>query len=296
VLEAETIQGRRIGGGEIAEIRELIEKNPAWSRRRLSEVLAERWQWYGASGQLKDMAARTLLLKLQDRGLIELPPRRQAPPARRGVDGEPDLFEGLPLAPVVAGLSSLRPLQIQVLSPKDRDYRLFQRYLRQHHYLGHRGPVGENLAYLIRSRAGVELACLLFGAAAWQCAPRDRWIGWSADQRAQGLSFIANNSRFLILPSVVVPHLASHLLAQVARRIDGDWQRRYGHPIHLLETFVQQDRFGGACYEAANWIKVGQTTGRTRQSQRHRDNAVHAPVKDIYLYPLASNARCNLCR
>lgn len=156
--------------------------------------------------------------------------------------------------------------------------------------------MGENLAYLIRSNTGVDLACLLFGAAAWQCAPRDGWIGWSAEQRGQGLPFIANNGRFLILPSVAVPHLASHLLAQIARRIDGDWQRRYGHPIHLLETFVQQDRFGGTCYQAANWIKVGQTTGRTRQSQRHRDNAVHAPVKDIYLYPLTADARRRLCR
>ena len=289
------MQGRRIGGGEIAEIRELIEKNPAWSRRRLSEVLAKRWQWYAASGQLKDMAARTLLLKLQDRGLIALPERRRAP-VRRRLDPGPDLFDCLAPEPVVASLSSLRPLQIQVVRPKDPDNRLFQRYLRQHHYLGHRGPVGENLSYLIRSRAGADLACLLFGAAAWQCAPRDGWIGWSAEQRAQGLPFIANNSRFLILPSVVVPHLASHLLSQISRRIDADWKRRYGHPIHLLETFVQQDRFGGTCYQAANWINVGQTTGRTRQSQRHRDNAVHVPVKDIYLYPLTANARRRLCR
>lgn len=295
MLETEIIQGRRIGGGEIAEIRGLIENNPAWSRRRLSEVLAERWQWYAASGQLKDMAARTLLLKLHERGLIALPERRQAP-VRRRVAPTPKLFDSVPLPPVVASLSSLRPLQIQVVRPKDPDYRLFQRYLRQHHYLGHHGPVGENLGYLIRSCAGVDLACLLFGAAAWQCAGRDQWIGWSAQKRAQGLPFIANNSRFLILPSVVVPHLASHLLSQIARRIDGDWQQRYGHPIHLLETFVQQDRFRGTCYQAANWIQVGQTTGRTRQSQRHRDNAVHAPVKDIYLYPLSSDARRRLCR
>lgn len=295
MVETEIIQGRRIGGGEIAEIRGLIENNPAWSRRRLSEVLAERWQWYAASGQLKDMAARTLLLKLHERGLIALPERRQAPVCRR-VAPTPELFDSVPLPPVVASLSSLRPLQIQVVRPKDPDYRLFQQYLRQHHYLGHRGPVGENLGYLIRSRAGVDLACLLFGAAAWQCAGRDQWIGWSAQKRAQGLPFIANNSRFLILPSVVVPHLASHLLSQIARRIDGDWQQRYGHPIHLLETFVQQDRFRGTCYQAANWIQVGQTTGRTRQSQRHRDNAVHAPLKAIYLYPLSSDARHRLCR
>jgi hypothetical protein len=261
----------------------------------LSEVLAERWQWYAASGQLKDMAARTLLGKLDDRGLIVLPPRRRAPVARRS-EASPELFDNLPMEPVTASLSSLRPLQIQVVGPKDADYRRFQSYLRQHHYLGHRGPVGENLAYLIRSRAGVDLACVLFGAAAWQCAGRDRWIGWSAEQRAQGLPFIANNSRFLILPSVVVPHLASHLLSQIARRIDQDWPKRYGHPLHLLESFVQPDRFRGTCYQAANWIYVGQTTGRTRQNQRHRDNAVHAPVKDIYLYPLTADARRHLCR
>jgi hypothetical protein len=295
VLEAETIQGRRISGAEIAEIEGLIASHPQWSRWQLSRVLAERWNWYAASGQLKDMAARTLLLKLQDRGLITLPARRKAPTPRR-LDPGPDLFEGLAPEPVVGSVSCLRPLQIQVVGPKDPDYWRFERYLRQHHYLGHRGPVGENLAYLIGSRTGVDLACLLFGAAAWQCASRDRWIGWSAQQRAQGLSFIANNSRFLILPWVAVPHLASHLLAQVAQRIAGDWQRRYGHPIYLLETFVQQDRFRGTCYQAANWIQVGQTTGRTRQNQRHRDNAVHAPVKDIYLYPLTCDARRRLCQ
>ena len=295
MLEAETIQGRRIGNVEIAEIRGLIESHRQWSRLQLSRVLAERWQWYAASGQLKDMAARTLLLKLQDRGLITLPPRRQTPAPRRPV-GQAELFDGVQPEPVVGSLSSLRPLQIQVVGPKDRNYRLFQQYLRQHHYLGHRGPVGENLAYLIRNRAGVDLACVLFGAAAWQCAARDRWIGWSAEQRGQGLSLLANNCRYLILPWVVVPHLASHLLGQIAQRIAGDWQRRYGHPIYLLETFVQPDRFRGTCYQAANWIHVGQTTGRTRQSQRHRDNAVHAPVKDVYLYPLRADARHRLCR
>ena len=149
---------------------------------------------------------------------------------------------------------------------------------------------------MIRSRAGVDLACLLFGAAAWQCAPRDRWIGWSAQQRAQGLPFIANNSRFLILPWVRVARLANHILALVARRISADWQSRYRHPLYLLESFVQPDRFRGTCYQAANWIRVGQTTGRTRQSARYRDNAVHAPVKDICLYPLTADGRHRLCR
>jgi hypothetical protein len=292
--ENQIIQGRKIGQLEIAEIRALIEGNPSWSRRRLSETLARHWQWYTASGVLKDMAARTLLLKLHKRKVITLPPRRRMPSARRE-SLTPDLSEGPPPESIVASLSSLVPLEILVVGPKQLGYGQFQQYLSEHHYLGFRGPVGENLGYLVRSAAGVDLACLLFGAAAWQCAPRDRWIGWSAEQRAHGLPFIANNSRFLLLPWIRSPHLANYLLSEIAQRINADWQRRYGHPIYLLETFVQPDRFRGTCYQAANWIRVGQTTGRTRQSQRHRDNEVHAPVKDVYLYPLSSNVRRQLC-
>jgi hypothetical protein len=245
------------------------------------------------------MAPRTLLLKLHERGLIVLPARRCAPlvsrAGSRGRAAEPDLFDGLPPEPLVASLSALLPLQIQVVGPKQPGHSQFQRHLRQYHYLGFRGPVGENIGYLVRSAAGADLACLLFGAAAWQCAPRDRWIGWSAEQRTQRLALIANNSRYLLLPHVRVPGLANHILARIARRIDADWQERYRHRIHLLESFVQPDRFGGTCYQAANWIRAGQTTGRTRQSQRHRDNEVHAPIKDVYLYPLSSDARRRLC-
>jgi len=295
VLAVETIQGRPISSVEIAEIQALIQTHSGWSRWRLSRSLAQRWQWYAASGELKDMAARTLLLKLQERGFIVLPPRRRAPIARARDPG-PDLFDSPPPEPLGGTLSSLRPLQVHVVRPKQPEFRLFRRYLARHHYLGYRGSVGENIGYLIRSRARVDLACLLFGAAAWQCAPRDRWIGWSAAQRAQRLPFIANNSRFLILPWVRVARLANHILALVARRISADWQSRYRHPLYLLESFVQPDRFRGTCYQAANWIRVGQTTGRTRQSARYRDNAVHAPVKDIYLYPLTADGRHRLCR
>ncbi len=196
MLESENIQGRRIGSLELAEIRELIAENPLWHRRRLSVALAQRWQWYAPSGQLKDMAARTLMLKLHERGLIVLPERRRVPTQRR-VGTTPELWDLLPPEPVESSLSCLRPLQIQVVGPKKPDYGVFERYLARHHYLSYRGPIGENIGYLIRSRAGVDLACLLFGAAAWQCAPRDRWIGWSAEQRARGLPFIANNQRFL---------------------------------------------------------------------------------------------------
>jgi len=292
--ESQTIQGREIGSTELNDIRLLIEANPSSSRRRLSETLARQWQWYTAAGVLKDMAARTLLLKLEERKLITLPPCRRKPSVRRE-SPEPDLFDGLTAEAIVGDLSWLLPLQIQVVGPKQPDYRQFQRYLRQYHYLGFRGPVGENIGYLVRSVSGVDLACVLFGAAAWQCAPRDRWVGWSGEQRAQRLALIANNGRFLVLPHVRVPGLANHVLSRIARRIDADWQERYCHRIHLLETFVQSDRFRGTCYQAANWIGVGQTTGRTRQSQRHRDNEVHAPVKDVYLYPLSSDARQQLC-
>jgi hypothetical protein len=294
VLAAETIQGRTISNVEIAEIGALVKANPLWSRWRLSRVLAERWQWYSASGELKDMAARTLLLKLQRRQLISLPQRRRAP-IRRGPLLSPERLQVAVPEPLRVDLSSLLPLQIQVVGPKHADYQQFQQYLAQHHYLSYRGPVGENLGYLIRSCAGVDLACLLFGAAAWQCAPRDRWIGWSAQQRAAGLSFIANNSRFLILPWVEVRFLASHILARIARRIAADWQERYHHRLYLLETFVQADHFRGTSYQAANWMRVGQTTGRTRQNERQRDNQVHAPFKDIYLYPLATDAGRHLC-
>lgn len=294
MLEAKILQGRKIGGTEIAEIEALLEANPQWSRWRLSQALAQKWDWYSASGQLKDMAARTLLSKLHERKLIALPERKRGPVVRRPRPG-PDLFDSVLPEAITADLASLQPLQIQVVGPGRPHYHAFQRYLAQHHYLGYGGPVGENIGYLIRSGTGVDLACLLFGAAAWQCAPRDQWIGWSAEQRAQGLPLIANNSRFLILPWVRSPGLANHILSQIAQRIDADWQQRYRHSICLLETFVQQDRFRGTCYQAANWIHVGQTTGRTRQNQRHRDNQVHAPVKDIYLYPLSSDGRRQLC-
>ena len=292
MLESEIVQGRRISSVEIAEIRGLIDANPRWSRWRLSRVLAEKWQWYATSGELKDMAARTLLLKLHRRKLIELPERRRAP-AQRFAGAEPDLFDAVTPEVISGDLASVLPLEIRLVLPKEPEYRRFQRYLAQHHYLSYGGPVGENLGYFIRSRAGEDLACLLFGAAAWQCAPRDRWIGWTSEQRAQGLQHVANNSRFLILPWVRFKYLASHILSQVAHRINADWQQRYGHPIYLLETFVQQDRFAGTCYQAANWIHVGQTTGRTRQD---RHNRVNAPFKEIYLYPLTRHVQRQLCR
>jgi hypothetical protein len=137
-------------------------------------------------------------------------------------------------------------------------------------------------------REQTPLACLLFGSAAWKCAPRDEFIGWDTEARRANLRYLTNNMRFLILPWVRVPHLASHILGRVTRRINLDWVRKYGHPLCLLETFVERDCFQGTCYRAANWICVGQTRGRSRND---RDHTLRVPVKDIYLYPLAKGFR-----
>jgi len=144
----------------------------------------------------------------------------------------------------------------------------------------------------VRSEQGRLLACLVFGSSAWKCQDRDQWIAWSREQREKKLNFTTNNTRFLILPWVKVPHLASWILGQISRRLSSDWQKKYGHPILLVETFVERDRFKGTAYRAANWIRVGSTTGRTRQD---RNNSLCMPVKDIYLYPLLANFRKSLC-
>ena len=147
--------------------------------------------------------------------------------------------------------------------------------------------VGENLKYLVFDREHNPLACLLFGSAAWKCAPRDDFIGWDAKIRKDNLKFLTNNMRFLILPWVRVPHLASHILGRVVRRISSDWLEKYGHPIYLLETFVERQRFRGICYQAANWIYAGQTKGRSRNGHAN----LKVPVKNIYLYPLTERFR-----
>jgi len=169
-----------------------------------------------------------------------------------------------------------------VSSGSDQDT-LFLAHLVSHHYLGLRSIVGENLRYLIHDSRGTPVACLLFGSSAWKSTARDQFIGWSPAQREANLTLTTNNCRFLIFPWVKVPHLASHVLGRVIGRLDDDWQQRYGHPIHLVETFVDRSRFAGTCSRAANWMLAGQTQGRTRQDRHHQ---IQAPLKDIYLYGL----------
>ncbi len=281
------IQGKQIGADELATIRGLISSHPDWHRTRLSQELCCEWNWRNEAGRLKDIAARTLLRKLDHRGLIQLPaPIRSANNAFRN---RPDRQMTLDFdtAQIESQLSDLQPLRIQQVT-ETQEVRLFRTHLQQHHYLGYRGPVGENLKYLAYDRQGRLLGCLLYGAAAWRIADRDQFIGWDDTVRKRGLSRIANNMRFLILPGIRVPNLASHLLALISRRISADWQECYGHPILLLETFVEQQRFTGTCYKAANWIPVGQTTGRTRN---HNSGDPMVPVKSVWLYPLQRGFR-----
>jgi len=289
------VQGRLLEATHLEQIRQLLAAHPDWSRRQLSQELARVWAWRNPAGQLKDMAARTLLLKLEQRGWIILPPRRQRPANRMRDKRMPQPEAVVAQLPLAEPLAGLLPLDIREVSgpATAAERRLFEHLLHQHHYLSYRSPVGENLQYLVNDRHGRALGCVLFGAAAWQCADRDAYIGWDAASRSQGLHWLANNSRFLVLPWVRVAALASHLLSRIARRLSRDWRGKYGHPIYLLETFVQRDRFSGTAYQAANWLRVGRTKGRSRQN-RPDGRPYQLPIKDVYLYPLHRGFRQRL--
>jgi hypothetical protein len=239
------------------------------------------------------MAARTLLTKLERRGHIRLPERLHKTSGRWRKGGLPPAVVGYRMEPIAGALDELRPLVVSIVAAGSQDQRLFNTLLERHHYLGHRRTVGENLGYLVRDRQGREVACALFGSAAWKCAGRDTWLGWDRRRREARLGLLTNNTRLLVLPWVSVPHLASHLLGCLARRISTDWQEKYGHPIQALETFVERERFHGTCYRAANWVRVGETRGRTRND---RDRSIRATVKDVYVLPLNRNFRRGLCR
>ena len=261
-------------------IRSLIEDNPGWNRTQISKRICELWNWCGPNGQLKDIACRDLLRKLERKGHITLPPRltkSRTSGAKRSQTAVPHCT-----TPIQCDLRTLRPLQITIPTCGSNLHVLCRHLLQRYHYLGFNTTVGENMMYLIRDAGQRPLACMLFGAAAWHTEPRDAFIGWSQTTREKRLSRITNNTRFLILPWVRVSHLASHILSRVSRRLSTDWQEKYGHPIYVLETFVDPSRHRGTCYRAAGWIHVGRTTGRTRNG----GNYPRTTKKDVYLHPL----------
>jgi len=290
MTEVMVIQGRKLHAEDIGLIRSLLVEHADWCRTRISEELCHRWDWRNAQGRFKDMAARPLLLKLERAGHIQLPKRRH--PSSNEFRNRNPLLVAHAAEPIRCALCDLRPLAVSIVEPGSADLRFFNCLLSRYHYLGHRNTVGENIRYLAHDRAGRPVGCALFGSAAWKCAARDAWIGWDRGRREANLGLLTNNTRFPVLPWVSVPHLASHLLATLARRVRADWQSKYGHPIYALETFVDRDRFRGTCYQAANWVRLGATQGRTRNDREHH---IRAAVKDVYLYPLGPNFRKELC-
>ena len=291
-MEPICLQGRTLSGDDLAAVRALIAEHPGWHRTALSHHLCELWNWRNGAGRLKDMAARTLLLKLHARRLIELPPpqsRTRRPCAQAPPTFQPELLT-LAAVPIDSRLESLQPVSLELAHTTGLRRRV-GRLLAQYHYRGFNGAVGENVQYLATDALGRELAVMVFGAAAWKVAARDQFIGWSAQQRGQRLALIANQQRFLILPWVRVAHLASHLLALATGRLSKDWQGRYGHPVWLVETFVETDRFSGTAYKAAGWLCLGQTTGRTRQDRRH---TFRTPPKTVWVRGLHPRFRESL--
>ena len=270
----------------IAEINVLIEANPEWNRTRLSKELCTLWGWMGENGQIKDMSCRDVLRALGTAGKIKLPPQQNK---GRVKGSSRDAFALMlhDTTPIITKLSALQPLSLEVVDGKT-NLAEFKSYIAQYHYLGYDRNIGENLKYFVKDNQGRTLACLAFGSAAWSCKDRDKFIGWDNKTRQQSLRYMTNNSRYLIFPWVKVPHLASHILSLMCRRISNDWMKKYGHPLFLLETFVEKDRFQGTCYKAANWILVGKTTGKGRDC---KNNEVTLPIKDVLVYPISKQFR-----
>jgi len=281
--------GRDFTPAEIVAIQGILVEDPDRSRFAISKLVCERLEWRKPNGELKDMSCRVAMLRMQDDGLIILPPPKQQHPnnipfTRRSPDTQPGL-------PIEGEVSELRDLRLEIVDGKQAS-RLWNEYVDRYHYLGYTKLPGAQLRYLARA-CGQVVAALGFAASAWKTAPRDEFIGWSHKQRKRNLQLVVNNARFLILPWVRCRNLASKLLGMAARRLPDDWDRRYAYRPVLLETFVEVERFEGTSYKAANWIHVGETQGRGKLDRYEQYNE---PVRSIWLYPLTEDFRQILCR
>ena len=281
-------RSRAITIEDIAFIRTLIANHPEDGRCALSRRICRAWNWVQPNGHLKDMVCRGLLLRLERQGHIVLPPRKITPrnPFLHRKPPEPVVVDQSPLEASIKELFPITVLQVR-RSPFEK---LFNGLIDQYHYLHYTQPVGEHLKYLVFSHDR-PIACLSWSSAPWHLGCRDRFIGWSPAVRKNNLHLLAYNSRFLILNWVRVPHLASHLLAKSAKVLSSDWQRIYHHPLYWLETFIDTERFRGTCYQAANWILLGKTTGRGKNDQT---NKVNRSIKYVYGYPLTRDFRARL--
>ncbi len=278
-------RGREIGSEDVAFIQRLIAEHPRASRRELSQILCEAWHWQQANGAPRDMVCRGLLLMLDRAGAIQLPPVRYTPPNPLARRTRPAAVL-IDSAPIQGPLSQLQPIEFQP-ARRTAEEPLFNSLMESHHYLGYEQPVGEHLKYLVWAQ-GRPIAALAWSSAPRHLGSRDRFIGWSGEARRRNIRFLAYNTRFLILPWVQVPHLASHILGRIARRLSEDWEALYGHPIYFLETFVDPERFRGTCYRAANWALLGRTTGRGKDDQTGRPNR---SIKEVLGLPLTRRFR-----
>ena len=279
---------RVIAEEDIVFIRKLIAEHPGSSRWGLSKKLCEAWNWVQANGALRDMVCRGLMLMLHREGLIELPPVRRVT-RNPLLDRSPPVLVSVDEAPLQAKLCELQPLEFRQVR-RTPEEALFNNLLEQYHYLRYAQPVGEHLKYLVYAQ-GRPIACLSWSSAPRHLGSRDRFIGWCPQARLKNIRLLAYNSRYLILPWVRVEHLASHLLARMAKVLSLDWQRVYGHPIYFLETFIDPQRFRGTCYRAANWIYLGDTTGRGKNDRTHQPNR---SIKQVLGYPLTRDFRQQL--
>jgi hypothetical protein len=285
-----TYRKRVITPDDLSFVREVIDEHQKEGRSAISRRLCEAWNWRQDNGQLKDGVCRGLLLQLERNQHITLPPRL-------AVNNNSERKKKIPVATlfaspmqVKASLRDIAPIELHQVrrSPEEK---LFNTLVRQYHYLGYSQPVGEHLKYLAYANGRV-IACFAFSSASYAIDHRDTFIGWSMEVRERNRHLLAYNTRFLILPWVQVPHLASHLLGCISRTISADWQRIYNHPLFWLETFIDTELFAGTCYKAANWIFLGLTSGRGKYNKTKKQLT---SIKAMYGYPLSRNFRTRLC-
>jgi len=274
-----------VSGDDIAFINQLIGKNPNDSRWALSKKLCVAWNWVQPNGALRDMVCRGLMLELDRAGHIKLPAKKrcvQNPFVNRKRPAKVTIDQ----TPVYAKLSEIKPLQFCQVRRTGSE-KLFNSLIEHYHYLGYCHPVGEQLKYIVYCRQR-PIACLAWSSAPRHIGCRDRFIGWSAQSRKKQIHLMAYNTRFLILPWVRIRSCASHILGQMAKVVSKDWQSIYNHPIYYLETFVDKERFAGTCYKAANWVYLGDTTGRGKNDQTKK---VNRSIKAVWGYPLVKHFR-----
>lgn len=234
------------------------------------------------------MGCRVAMLKLHRAGLITLPPSRKTPANFGGKIEPPEHTKaGDPKPAITLSVSYLMPVVLEPVT--NGTSKLWNEFMDRYHYLDFSVLKGAQLRYLIKSSQGY-VGAIGFSSPAWKTKARDDWIGWDKDTRAKNLQYIVNNARFLILPWICSKNLASKILGLCAKQVPIDWEERYGYRPVLFETFVEQQRFKGTCYKAANWIRVGQTKGRGKWKQKGKSRTP-LPIKDIFVYPLQRNFR-----